>query len=87
MPLLMAMNENRPIRGFAAGGYTGPSAPDYSGALGGGQTHFHQDFSIHAPGADAAALERVATAQKQYARGEPQRFAAYVKATRKQGSR
>jgi hypothetical protein len=87
LPLLDAINDGRPIRGFAAGGFTGPSSPTYQGPLGTGDLHFHNPVYISAPGADAAQLQRVETGLKQWQRGEPQRFAAYNKAMRRHGPR
>lgn len=75
-PLLKAMNDNR-LPGFS-GGLVDPSAirmaqlPRDTGALAhAGGIALHIDASIHAPGADAAALARVEAKQQELERSMP----------------
>lgn len=78
LPVLDAINNDKPvpIPRFAGGGQVGGSS--LPAALGVNAVHLHQDFSIHADGADPAALQRVADAQKEFARQEPHRWVAYA---------
>ena len=81
-PMLDALNAGKRVNiaHFAGGGAV-------AGGQGGlpfvGDFHYHdnRDMSVHAPGADTAALNRVVEGQKAWAQGEPQRFVSYAQTT------
>jgi hypothetical protein len=84
LPVLDAINSHATAPRFASGGLVGsPHGP--SGV--GGTTHVtqHFDMSIHAPGADAAALQRVADNQEMMMRTERGRHMAFINAAVRQG--
>ena len=86
LPFLLAINDNRrvPIPHFADGGVVGGGGTN-GVRFAGGDTHFHIDRSIHAPGADAAALRRVEAKQDEILKGEPERFMHYTTTAKKLG--
>lgn len=83
--LIDAMNSGRPlpIPRFASGGMVGGHGA--SALFGSTTNHWHIDRSIHAPGADAAALQRVANRQEEILKGEPERVVGYVVGMKKVG--
>jgi hypothetical protein len=87
-PVLAAINENHPmpIPRFASGGMVGGRGTgDIAAMLSPTVTHISIDRSIHADGADSAALQRVADKQDEMMRTEPQRWAGYATAAKKTG--
>jgi hypothetical protein len=81
LPMLTAMNENRPmpIPRFAAGGMVG-GQPAGGAAFGGVALTIHAPAYFNAPGADPAALQRLQNAHADWQKGEPQRFLGYIRA-------
>jgi hypothetical protein len=78
LPILDAINSGRPIAipHFAAGGMVGGGGAN-GVRLGATHVTLNIDRSIHAPGADSAALQRVADRQAEILRGEPERWVGY----------
>ena len=79
-PLLDAMNAGQPIHipHFAAGGTVGVRSG--GGMIGGVTLSVVNNTNMNAPGADAAAVQRLSNMHQDWANGEPDRFLGYMRA-------